>query len=261
MRSSAATTIPTYTARRIVSVSQRGSSRPVVIETDAGCFFTKLRGAAQGTPALIAEIVVAGLAEALDLWVPSRILVDITPACQCDIHEDEFMDLLGASHGLNLGFQYLPQARDIRIDEMATVDETFACTVLWLDALVMNVDRTVHNPNLMRSHSHIWVIDHGAALPFQYNWSAVVEDSPRRSVYPVEGHIFGQRASQLSRWDVHLATRLSRSVLQSVISQIPDCFLQPLLPSASMHTLERRRQAYGAFLWKRLKFPRPFVGR
>ena len=254
------TDIPTYTARRIVAVNQRGSSRPVIIETDAGYFFTKLRGAAQGTPALIAEMIVAGLAEALGLWVPSRILIDITPTCRCDIHEDEFMDLLGASYGLNLGFQYLHQARDLRVDEIAGVDEKFACTVLWLDALVMNVDRTVRNPNLMRSHNHLWVIDHGAALPFQYNWSAVVEDSPRHTVYPVARHIFGHQASRLDDWDNRLAAKLSRSVLQSVISQIPDCFLQPLLaPPISTLKIERRRQAYGAFLWKRLKSPRPFM--
>ncbi|MEM1253849.1 MAG: HipA family kinase [Cyanobacteria bacterium P01_H01_bin.21] len=259
MLTSTTTDIPTYTARRIVSVNQRGSSRPAIIETDAGMFFTKLRGAAQGTPALIAEIIVAGLAEALDLWIPSRALIDITPSCQCDIHEDEFIDLLRASYGLNLGFQYLHQARDIGADEIATLNERFVCTVLWLDALVMNVDRTLQNPNLMRSHSHVWVIDHGAALPFQYSWSTVVEDAPRYSTYPMERHIFWQRANQLDVWDTHLAAKLSRSVLQSVICQIPDCFLQPLLPSASAHTLERRRQAYGAFLWKRLKSPRPFM--
>ncbi|MGD1949136.1 MAG: HipA family kinase [Leptolyngbyaceae cyanobacterium] len=257
MLTSTTTGIPTYTARRIVSVSQRGSSRPVIIETDAGYFFTKLRGAAQGTPALVAEIIVAGLAEALDLWIPSRVLIDITPTCQCDIHEDEFMDLLGASYGINLGFQYLHQARDICADEIAALSEQFVCTVLWLDALVMNVDRTIWNPNLMRSHSHVWVIDHGAALPFQYRWSTVVEDSPRQSKYPMERHIFWHRANQLDVWDTRLAAMLSRSVLQSVICQIPDCFLQPLLSSAL--TVERRRQAYGAFLWKRLKSPRPFM--
>ncbi len=254
------TDIPTYAAHRVISADRHGSSRPVVVKTDAGYFHTKLRGAAQGTAALVAEIIVAGLAEALGLWVPSRVLIAIEPTIQSDIQEDEFVDLLAASHGINLGFQYLEGARDIRADEIATIDEEFACKVLWLDALVMNVDRTVHNPNMMRSQQQRWVIDHGAALPFQYNWAAVMEESPRRSAYAMHHHIFGDRAKNLERWDKHLAAMVSKPILQSVVSQIPDCFLQPLMPGgASAKTIERRRQAYAAFLWKRLKSPRPFI--
>ena len=35
---------------------------------------------------------------------------------------------------------------------------------MWLDALVTNVDRTPRNPNLLRWHGNLWLIDHGAAL-------------------------------------------------------------------------------------------------
>ena len=254
------TDTPIYLAHSIVSADRGGSSRPVVIETDAGYFFTKLRGAAQGTAALVAEIIAAGLAEALGLWVPSRVLIAMEPTITGDVHEDELMDLLSASYGLNLGFQYLYGARNICGDEIAAIDEEFACKVLWLDALVMNVDRTAHNSNLMRSQDKLWVIDHGAALPFQYNWSAIVEQSPRRATYAMHRHIFGNRVRALDRWDHKLAAMLSRAVLQTVVSQVPDCFLAPLMPpGASTKSIDRRRQAYVAYLWKRLKFPRPFM--
>ncbi|MEM8614535.1 MAG: HipA family kinase [Cyanobacteria bacterium P01_H01_bin.105] len=256
------TVIPTYSARRVVSAERSGSSCPVVVATDAGYFFTKLRGAAQGPSALVAEIIVAGLAEALGLWVPSRVLIAIEPDLKSDVQEDEFMDLLTASHGINLGFQYLQEGHDIGINEIATIHEEVACAVLWLDLLVMNVDRTVHNLNMMRSHHILWVIDHGAALPFQYNWPSVREDSPRHTPDAMEHHIFWNRLKNLDRWDEQLAAKLSRSVLQSVVSQVPDCFLQPLMsPPVSAAMIERRRQAYAAFLWKRLKSPRPFMAR
>ena len=231
-----------------------------MIETDAGYFFTKLRGAAQGISALVAEIIVAGLAEALGLWVPSRVLIAMEPTIAGDVHEDEFKDLLSASYGLNLGFQYLHGARNIGGDEIAAIDGEFACKVLWLDALVMNVDRTARNSNLMRSQDKLWVIDHGAALPFQYNWSAIVEQSPRRATYAMHRHIFGDRVRALDRWDEKLTAMLSRAVLQTAVSQVPDCFLAPLMPpGASVESIERRRQAYAAYLWKRLKSPRPFM--
>ena len=44
----------------------------VVADTAAGPFVVKLRGAAHGTAALVAEIIVAEIAEAIELRVPSR---------------------------------------------------------------------------------------------------------------------------------------------------------------------------------------------
>ena len=252
--------IPIYSALRVISTNKHGSSRPAVIETDAGYFFTKLRGAAQGTSALIAEIIVAELAEALGLWVPSRVLIAIDSSLKSECREDEFMDLLAASHGISLGFQYLEGARDIRASEIEEIDADFASQVLWLDTLVMNVDRTIRNPNLIRWQDKLWVIDHGAALPFQYNWSTVMEDSPRRMPYAINHHIFWNKAHDLDIWDDELAAKVSANLLQEAVAQIPDCFLRPLLESgASAERIERRRQAYAAFLWKRLKPPRPFM--
>ena len=252
--------IPIYRALRVVSAQRCGSSRPIVIETEAGYFLTKLRGAAQGTAALVAEMIVGALAEALGLWIPSQALILIDAFLKNDNHEDELLDLLAASRGINLGFQYLERARDLRPTEIETVGQDSACQVLWLDALVMNCDRTLHNPNLMVCQDKLWVIDHGAALPFQYNWSSVTENTPRSLNYAINRHLFWAKTTNLEFWDRDLTTKLSRTVIQNAVAQIPDCFLLPLChPGASAEQIERRRQAYAAFLWKRLKFPRPFM--
>ncbi len=252
--------LPIYKASRVISAKKCGSSRPVIVETDAGYFFTKLSGAAQGTSPLVAEIIVARLAEALGLWVPAQALIAIDAATPSADREDEFLDLLAASSGINLGFQYLHEARDLRPQEVAAIDDDLACQVLWLDSLVMNVDRTANNPNLMLSQGKLWLIDHGAALPFQYNWATVVEASPRMATYAMHRHIFWDKAQNLEKWDDQLAASLATEVLQDAVKKIPTCFLQPLLNSApSTQKIERRRQAYAAFLWKRLKFPRPFM--
>jgi hypothetical protein len=47
--------------------------------------------------------------------------------------------------------------------------------VLWLDALVMNRDRTPGNPNIVVAQGRSWLVDHGAAPPFHYDWSSVTE--------------------------------------------------------------------------------------
>jgi len=247
-------------ARRIVSSHKRGSSWPVVAETEEGHFLVKLRGAAQGTAALVAEVIVAELADALGLAVPRRALLHLDAAVENADRDQELGDLLQASQGLNLGFRFLEGARVIGRDEAAGTGDDLACPVLWLDALVMNPDRTPDNPNVLVAEGRSWLIDHGAALPFQYSWGTVNEDSPRSAAYAIGRHLFAARAHRLTEWDERLAGRLRREVLDDAIAQVPDDFLSPLLGrSPDAERRRRRRAAYHAFLWKRLKAPRPFV--
>jgi hypothetical protein len=232
----------------------------VVVETAQGDFFVKLRGAAQGTAALVAEIVVAELADALGLPVPRRSLVSFDDALRSDDRDGELLDLLERSRGLNLGFRVLDGVREMRAEEVRDAPEDFACPVLWLDALVMNRDRTPRNPNIVIAQDRPWLVDHGAALPFQYDWSSVSEDSPR-APYPLEQHLFAHFRNRLPTWDRRLAAKLTRETLRHALDEVPDDFLRPLLPAGSIASaVERRRHAYEAFLWKRLKTPRLFAG-
>ena len=247
-------------ARRIVSSHKRGSSWPIVAETEEGRFLVKLRGAAQGTAALVAEVIVAELADALGLAVPRRALLHLDADVENADRDQELGDLLRASQGLNLGFRFLEGARLIGIEEAAATRDGLACPILWLDALVMNSDRTPANPNVLVGEGRSWLIDHGAALPFQYSWGTVTEDSPRSAAYPLDRHLFAARADRLAAWDERLAARITREELDAAITQVPDDFLIPLLGrSPDAERLRRRRGAYHAFLWKRLKTPRPFV--
>jgi hypothetical protein len=102
-----------------------------------------------------------------------------------------------------------------------------------------------------------WLVDHGAALPFHFAWRRVTEDTPRDARYPLASHLFGSRTERLREWDERLAGRLTRDVLAAAVAAVPDSFLEPLL--AHGVSLERRRRAYQAFLWKRLEQPRPFL--
>lgn len=248
--------LPTYRATRILAADQRGSSWPVRVETASGICFTKLRGAGHGVAALVAEIIVSRLAEALGLNVPPMALIALEPGVETLDRRDELADLLQASHGLNLGFRYLEGARDLRPDEADLVDEETAAKIVWLDGLVLNPDRTPKNPNLLWFGRQPWLIDHGASLWFHHNWTALTEESIRRPYDPRIGHLLGSRARLLAAVDQPLAAELGREVLEEVVAAVPADFLAAL-PGPS--PVKRRRAAYAAALWKRLKPPRPFV--
>ena len=136
----------TYRARRVVRADRGGSSWPVLIDTESGVFYTKLRGAAQAPLTLVAEIVVGALADALSLSVPARVLIDVPADLQSDDPHGELTQLLRFSVGLNLGFECLPDARDFRGLDVSRVDPDLASRIVWLDGLVQNPDRTAKNP-------------------------------------------------------------------------------------------------------------------
>ena len=217
---------------------------------------TKLRGAGHGPLALVAEVIVGELATALGLPVPARALIELPSGVASLDRNDELRDLLTRSAGENLGLLLVEGARDPRPEELATVDPDFARRVLWLDAWVLNLDRSSANPNLLVAGRNLWLIDHGSALPFQHDWASVDEDEPRATPFAFERHLFRARESELAHVDAELAAAITRSVLKDALDCVPDSFLEAAYPGED---LQRIRASYSAFLWKRLKAPRPFV--
>jgi hypothetical protein len=252
---------------RITSATRRGSSRPIVVETPRGTRILKLCGAAQGTGALVAEIIVAELAEALGLLVPPRVLVDLPAEIETADWDDELADLLAASVGVNLGFDYLADAKDFTAADVERVPPATRATIMWLDRLVMNHDRSARNPNILWWAGQPWLIDHGASLSFQYAWDRVTEDAPRQPRLAREAHLFEHivTSGELHAADAALAPQVTRELLADAVALVPEEFLLPLQGVGAGERadepsrLARQRAAYVAFLWKRLRAPRPFL--
>ncbi len=156
-----------------------------------------------------------------------------------------------------MGFALLEGYRDLKPPDVRHIGPELAASIIWLDALVMNPDRTQQNTNLMIKAGRIALIDNGAALTFQYDWDDVTEQSPRQAGAFVERHLLRVTPRELADRDATLAPKLTREVLEHALSTVPDVFLEPLLPVGS--SLARARAAYVAYLWKRLRAPRPFI--
>jgi hypothetical protein len=224
------------------------------VDTPGGRFVAKLRGAGHGVVALVAEVIVAELSEALGLPVPERALLELPAAVPSDDRNDELADLLARSEGLNLGFRWLEGARPPSEEALRALDDDYAGRVLFLDGLTQNYDRTDANPNVLLWRGRPWLIDHGSALPFHHDWASVTETSPREP-YDHGRHVFRQRLVAARAMEEALARRLDRHALAAAVAKVPDAFLVTLDEGAAPG---RSRSAYEAYLWKRLKPPRPF---
>jgi hypothetical protein len=159
---------------------------------------------------LVAEVIGGELARAVGLDTPELVLVDVDPVLGVAEPDREIQDLLEASGGLNLGVDYLPGA--LSYAGADPVDADWAADVVWLDTLLMNVDRTPRNPNLLCWHGRVWLIDHGAAIYPQHAGTLVAD-----TAFPqIADHVLLPSASSLAAAHDRLAPKVDPRVVDAV---------------------------------------------
>ena len=235
--------LPLVTATRFVAPLREGGSLPGIVEADdLGTYVCKFRGAGQGLPVLVAEVIVSGLADAVGLRTPRLVEVDLTEPIARYEADEEVQDLLNASLGLNLGVDFLPGS--FGFDAAVEVEPSYAARVLWLDAFVANVDRSWRNPNLLVWHGDVWVIDHGASLYFHHAWSGGITDPSRFAEQPwsADDHVLRSHLGAVPGVADELTDAVTDEVLTEVVGRVPDEWLVGPVPPAEM------RAAYMTFL-------------
>jgi hypothetical protein len=235
-------------ATRYVMPLREGGSLPGLVEgSDDGLYVVKFRGAGQGVKALLAEVVAGELAHALGLVIPDLVLVDLDPTLARAEPDREIQDLLAASAGLNLGVDFLPGALPFSPVAGPLPDPDLAAAIVWFDALVTNVDRTVRNTNMLQWHGRLWLIDHGAALYFHHDTRR--EPGYERTPFPqIADHVLLPFAGSIRDADARLAPLVTDAVLDRVVAAIPDSWLDGENP-----------RMYADYLRARLAPPRDFV--
>ncbi len=249
--------IRTVSATRYVAPLREGGSLPGIVEADdLGTYVCKFRGAGQGLKVLVAEVVVGELARRLGIATPDLVAVELDRVIGTYEADEEVQDLLTASIGLNLGVDFLPGS--FGYDAGFAPDPAVAASVLWLDALTANVDRSWRNPNLLVWHRDLWAIDHGACLYFHHAWPGGVGSAQRFAAQPydAEEHVLAGYRAGVADADADLAPQVTRALLEDVLAQVPDGWLEPVPGAASPAEL---RAAYVDFLLARVSGGRAWL--
>ncbi|MCE7066094.1 HipA family kinase [Dyadobacter sp. CY326] len=245
----------TVDVTRYVTPLREGGSLPAIAEADDDFLYVlKFRGAGQGTKALIAELIGGEIARLLGFKMPEIVFANLDEAFGRTEPDEEIQDLLRASTGLNLAVHYLSGA--ITFDPVVTtVDAKLASSIVWLDSLITNVDRTARNTNMLMWHKELWLIDHGAALYFHHSWDNWKEQA-KRPFAQVKDHVLLRYASQIEAIDNEFKAILNIDQIQGIVSLIPDDWL---LRDAPFNSADEHRQAYVEFLSSRLSVSNVFV--
>jgi HipA-like protein len=235
------------TAVRYVTPLREGGSLPGIVEAeDFGTYVVKFRGAGQGPKVLVAEVIVGELARRLGIPVPELKTIELDEAIGLKEPDPEVQDLLVGSAGLNLAVDFLPGA--LGYDGISfPPDRALAARILWLDALVANVDRSWRNPNLLVWHRKLWAIDHGAALYFHHAWTTAERFS--RQPYKASDHIFHAYAPGIGAADDELALQVTEDLLTEVVGLVPE---EWLVSDDAHGSVTATRRAYVEHLLARL---------
>lgn len=239
---------------RYITPLREGGSLPALVEADDQFMYVlKFQGAGQGKRALIAELIGGEIARTIGLRVPELVFANLDVAFGRIEGDEEIQDLLKASVGLNLAVHYLSGA--VTYDPLVTkVSPELASQIVWLDSLLLNVDRTVRNTNLLWWHKELWLIDHGAALYFHHTWKDW--EDPQRPFLKIKDHVLLSLATLLTEADQKNKTLINEAKIRSIVNLIPD---EWLADEDTFTTLEAHRQAYVKFLVNRISHSDFFV--
>jgi hypothetical protein len=247
----------TIRVTRYVTPLREGGSLPAIVEADDdGMYVVKFRGAGQGPRALIAELVSGEIARALGLLVPELVFAELDAELARTEPDPEIHALILDSEGLNIALDYLPGS--VTYDPIVQKpDPELASRIVWFDAFVSNVDRTVRNTNMLMWHRRLWLIDHGATLYFHHapDWQSGTS-RPRDPFPLVNTHVLLRYARELEAIDHAMAGALDHSVLDTIIEWIPESWLATSNPGRDVADV---RAAYTRYLRDRLMGPRPFL--
>lgn len=209
---------------RYVLPLREGGSLPALAEADDGFkYVVKFRGAGHGVKALIAELLGGLIAKQLGLKIPELVFINLDEDFGRTEGDEEIQDLLKASCGLNLGLHYLSGA--LAYDPFIKIDPLEASKIVWLDALITNVDRSFRNVNLLMWHQELWLIDNGAAFYFHHAWKEFEKHALSPFSY-IKDHVLLKQATKLEEADAFAHNILNDQFFRDLVDIIPDEWLQ-----------------------------------
>ena len=229
----------TETVAVIHRVLSTGSSFPSLVESATGHrYVMKLSGAGPGRRALVTEYLALAIAGQYGLPVPEAHVLDLPRDFPWQTGTDEFYVAAQRSAGANLGVAYIPDAHDLKAQDLAGLPAPFANRLAAVDALLQNVDRTAANPNIMRDAAGVhWAIDFGACLLIERLARGVRE--PQRDL-PSNHFLADESRTSSSAREV--AQAIETTHLQTNIAALPDVWLDDL--GLSRSALQDRMSEY-----------------
>ena len=251
---------------RYITPLREGGSLPALAEASDGFrYAVKFKGGGHGSKSLISELVGGLVAKAFKFRVPEYVILKLSPLFGITEPDQEIQELLRKSEGTNVGLHFLDGAYTFD-PAVNPIDSLTASKIVWLDAFLVNVDRTRLNPNMMMWNNELWLIDHGASLYFHHS-NRDPEEAALDPFPYIKNHALLPFADRLEEADKLMRQAITPRTLNKIVDLIPEEWLihsddSPFEDdeSQSFKTHPKiKREGYKKFLVKRLANSKVFV--
>jgi len=148
----------------IKSYINKGNSFPVILKDKEETYFVKLHAGMSGKYALVSEWIGNSLGNQLGLPTQVPNWIELESNVKIDDIHIEVRDLIHKSLGRNIGFKYLEGAKDVSKDDLENLTEQERNEIFLFDLLMINIDRTADNLNLMCVNDKIYSVDYESSL-------------------------------------------------------------------------------------------------
>lgn len=151
----------------ITSHINKGNSCPVVLENQGQKYFVKLRAGMSGQYALASEWIGNRLGLELGIHTQTPFWIELNQPIIADEIHIEVRELIAKSAGLNIGFAYQADAKEVSTQALKELDKTISAQIFLLDLVMLNIDRTPSNLNLMEVGGKVISVDYESSLLLQ----------------------------------------------------------------------------------------------
>ena len=236
-----------------------GSSLPLVMRgNDDQLYVLKPFGSGEGVEGAIVEFLASRFALEAGLPVLPPTLVYLPSGFQAHSGDQEVEDLLLASEGVNFATAYLPDIRSYKAESYESIRGELRARILLLDIILLNIDRTRANPNLLFSDGELRCQDYASSL--------VVRGFVEQRRYtqldllrPLKSHPF-----YISNPDPRplLADlrRIDRNRVKALVYAVPDQWIHGIAPDIDPEMWRKRISAQMLRLTEQDKIVRERIG-
>ncbi len=127
----------------------------------------KLHAGMSGKYALVSEWLGNQLGRQLNIKTQTPIWINLEREIQIENIHIEVKELIYKSLGLNIGFLYQKEAKDVNKSELRTINYQQINEIFLFDLMMINIDRTPSNINLMKVENEVIPVDYESSLLFQ----------------------------------------------------------------------------------------------
>jgi hypothetical protein len=150
----------------VISYKFAGNSFPIVIKHNNKKFLVKLRAGLSGEYSLLCEWFGNRIGREIGINTQQPFWIFLTKSMNYKDIYIEVRQLIDKSLGVNIGFEYIENVSVFDLTMISQIEKEEQIRIYLLDLLMLNIDRTTKNHNLLQNDQGILVTDYDSSLIF-----------------------------------------------------------------------------------------------